>query len=201
MNLPNKITIGRIVLAFIFMIALFCSGLASKILALVIFLAAAATDYLDGYLAKKYNSISDFGKIMDPVADKILTLAAFLAFVEMKLVPAWMVVIIIMRELLITSIRLRALMKKEVLAAGKGGKHKTVSQMLSIFVILIFIVIKEAGVSTFGFWNDSFEYWYRQLIFILMLITVALTIISGVSYLIGNKKYLFNNGDQHEKCS
>jgi CDP-diacylglycerol--glycerol-3-phosphate 3-phosphatidyltransferase len=195
MNVPNKITIGRIVLAFIFMIALFCSGLTSKILALVIFLVAAATDYLDGYFAKKYNSISDFGKIMDPVADKILTLAAFLAFVEMKLVPAWMVVIIIMRELLITSIRLRALMKKEVLAAGMGGKHKTVSQMLSIFVILIFIVIREAGVSTFGFWNDSFEYWYRQLIFILMLITVALTIISGVSYLIGNKKYLFNNGD------
>jgi CDP-diacylglycerol--glycerol-3-phosphate 3-phosphatidyltransferase len=195
MNLPNKITIGRIVLAFIFMIALFCSGLTSKILALVIFMVAAATDYLDGYFAKKYNSFSDFGKIMDPVADKILTLAAFLAFVEMKLVPAWMVVVIIMRELLITSIRLRALMKKEVLAAGMGGKHKTASQMLSIFVILIFIVIKEAGVSTFGFWNDSFEYWYKQLIFILMLITVALTIISGVSYLIGNKKYLFNNGE------
>lgn len=195
MNLPNKITIGRIVLAFIFMITLFCSGLTSKILAMVIFLAAAATDYLDGYFAKKYNAISDFGKIMDPVADKILTLAAFLAFVEMKLVPAWMVVVIIMRELLITSIRIRALMKKEVLAAGRGGKHKTVSQMLSIFVILIFIVIKEAGVSTFGFWNDSFEYWYRQLIFILMLITVALTIISGVSYLVGNKKYLFNNGE------
>ncbi|MGB2600887.1 MAG: CDP-diacylglycerol--glycerol-3-phosphate 3-phosphatidyltransferase [Candidatus Omnitrophota bacterium] len=195
MNLPNKITIGRIVLAFIFMIALFCGGLTSKILALVIFLVAAATDYLDGYFAKKYNSFSDFGKIMDPVADKILTLAAFLAFVEMKLVPAWMVVVIIMRELLITSIRLRALMKKEVLAAGMGGKHKTASQMLSIFVILIFIVIKEAGVSTFGFWNNSFEYWYKQLIFILMLITVALTIISGVSYLIGNKKYLFNNGE------
>ncbi|MBD3426050.1 MAG: CDP-diacylglycerol--glycerol-3-phosphate 3-phosphatidyltransferase [Candidatus Omnitrophica bacterium] len=195
MNTPNKITVTRIILAFIFMIALFSSGLAWKIVALVIFLVAAATDYLDGYLAKKYGNITNFGKIMDPVADKVLTLSAFLAFVEMKLVPAWMVVVIILRELLITSIRLRALMKREVLAAGLAGKHKTVSQMLSILVILIFIVIKEAGVSVFGFWNDSFEYWYRQLIFILMLVTVALTIISGASYLIGNKKYLFNNGE------
>jgi CDP-diacylglycerol--glycerol-3-phosphate 3-phosphatidyltransferase len=194
MNLPNKITLGRIALTFVFMIALFSKGLLYKSAALVIFIIAALTDYLDGYIARKYGITSDFGKIMDPVADKILTLAAFLAFVEMKLVPAWMVVIIIMRELLITSIRLVALKNREVLAAGMGGKHKTVSQMLSIFIIVIFIVIKEAGVGTFGFWNASFEYWYKQLIFILMLITVVLTIISGVSYLAGNRKYLFNNG-------
>ena len=193
MNLPNKITLARILLAFVFMLFLFSGGLFAKVMALVVFLIAAFSDYLDGYIAKKYNSISNFGKIMDPVADKILTLAAFLAFVEMKLVPAWMVVIIIMRELLITGIRLRALAHDAVLAAGVGGKHKTVSQMLSIFVILVFIIIREAGVKTFGFWNTSFEYWYRQLIFILMLITVALTIISGISYLIGNKNYLFNN--------
>jgi len=192
MNLPNKITLGRIVLAFIFMIFLFSRGIFAKGMALIIFVTAAITDYLDGYIAKKYNIVSDFGKIMDPVADKILTLAAFLAFVEMKLVPAWMVVIIILRELTITGIRITALKHNEVLHAGMGGKHKTVSQMISIFVILVFIFIKEAGVRTFGFWNPSFEYWYKQLIFILMLITVALTIISGISYLIGNKKYLFN---------
>ncbi|RKY42669.1 MAG: CDP-diacylglycerol--glycerol-3-phosphate 3-phosphatidyltransferase [Candidatus Makaraimicrobium thalassicum] len=192
MNLPNKITLTRIVLAFVFMLFLFSRCLFGKVMALGIFVIAAFTDYLDGFIAKKYSMISDFGKIMDPVADKVLTLAAFLAFVEMKLVPAWMVVIIIMRELVVTSIRIMALRYNEVLPAGWGGKHKTVSQMLSIFVILIFIVVKETGVRTFEFWNPSFEYWYRQLIFILMLVTVALTVISGVSYLAGNKKYLFN---------
>ena len=193
MNLPNKITLGRIGLVFVFMAFLFIHGLPAKIVALVIFIIAVISDYLDGYIAKKNNIVTDFGKIMDPVADKVLTLSAFLAFVEMKLVPAWMVVIIIFREMLITSIRIIALRNKEVLSAGMGGKHKTVSQMVSIIVILIFIVIKEAGVRTFGFWNADFEYWYRQLIFFLMIITVALTIISGVSYLIGNKKYLFND--------
>ena len=157
-------------------------------MALVIFIIAAATDFFDGFIAKKYNIVSDFGKIMDPIADKILTIAAFLAFVEMKLVPAWIVVIIIMRELIITSIRFRALMQNEVLAAGVGGKRKTASQMLSILVILVFIIIKEAGVNTFDFWNPSFEYWYKQLIFIMMLITALLTIISGVSYLVRNNK-------------
>lgn len=174
------------------MFFLFSKGLIAKSLALAIFITAAITDYLDGFIAKKYNIVSDFGKIMDPVADKILTLAAFLAFVEMKLVPAWMVVVIIMRELLITSIRIIALKNRDVLPAGIGGKHKTVSQMLSIFVILIFIIIKESGIVTFGFWNASFEYWYKQLIFFLMIMTVILTIISGASYLIGNKKYLGN---------
>lgn len=192
MNLPNKITISRIVLVFVFMVCLFMHSLLGKVGALVIFIIAAFTDYLDGFIAKKYNIISDFGKIMDPIADKLLVLAAFLAFVEMKLVPAWMVVIIIMRELTITGIRLVALKNNEVLHAGQGGKHKTISQMLSILVILIFIVVKEVGnVDMFGFWNATFEYWYRQLIFILMLITVALTITSGISYLAGNKKYLF----------
>lgn len=191
MNLPNKLTLARILMAFVFMLFLFIGGLAAKIIALAIFLAAAFTDYLDGFLAKKNNMVSDFGRIMDPVADKVLTLSAFLAFVEMKLVPAWMVVIIIMRELLITSIRVRALMNNEVLSAGKGGKSKTFSQMFSIFVILVFIIIKEAGVNVFDFWNPSFEYWYRQMIFFLMIITVALTLVSGASYLAGNRKYLF----------
>lgn len=192
MNLPNKITLSRIILVFVFMFFLFSKGPISKLMALGIFFVAALTDYLDGFIAKRYNIVSDFGKIMDPVADKILTIAAFMAFVEMKLVPAWMVVVIVMRELLITSIRIVALRHNEVLYAGKGGKRKTVSQMSSILVILVFIVIKETGTRVFGFWNPFFEYWYKQLIFFLMLITLVLTIISGISYLAGNKKYLLN---------
>lgn len=194
MNLPNKLTILRMFLTFVFMGFLFSRGVVFKALALVTFLIAAGTDFLDGYIAKKYNMISVFGKIMDPVADKVLTIAAFLAFVEMKLVPAWMVVIIIMRELVITSLRFWALKNDDVLPAGMGGKQKTVSQMFSIVAILVFIVFREAGVSVFNFWNSSFEYWYLQGIFFLMLITVALTLISGISYLVGNSKYLFGNG-------
>jgi len=194
MNLPNKITVARILLAFIFMVFLFSKGVIFKSLALATFLVAALSDYLDGFLAKKYSITSDFGKIMDPIADKVLVIAALLAFVEMKLVPAWIVFIIIMRELLITSISLRALKNNDVLSAGFGGKHKTVSQMFSIFVILIFILFKEIGVRQLGFWNDTFEYWYRQLIFILMLITVTLTVISGASYLVGNRAYHLKGG-------
>jgi CDP-diacylglycerol--glycerol-3-phosphate 3-phosphatidyltransferase len=194
MNLPNKITLVRVALVFVFMFFLFSKGVIFKTLALATFVIAAFSDYLDGFIAKRSGMTSDFGKLMDPIADKILTLAAFLAFVEMKLIPAWMVVIIIMRELIITGIRFFALNKGEVLPAGLGGKQKTASQMFSIFVILIFIVFKEAGIRTFGFWSPAFEYWYKQLIFILMLITVALTIISGVSYLIKGKGYLLSNG-------
>ena len=189
MNLPNKITLARMALALLFLFFLFSKGVIFKSLALATFMVAAFSDYLDGFIAKKYKITSDFGKIMDPIADKVLVIAAFLAFVEMKLVPAWMVFIIIMRELIITSMRIKALMASEVLPAGMGGKHKTVSQMLSIFVILVFILFKEIGVRQLGFWNADFEYWYRQLIFILMLVTVTLTVISGASYLIGNRGY------------
>ena len=193
MNLPNKITLLRVLLVFIFMIFLFLKGLTFKLLALATFIIAAFSDYLDGFIAKKYGITSKFGKLMDPVADKILTLAAFLAFVEMKLIPAWMVVIILMRELVITGIRIFALKDGKVLPAGLAGKQKTVSQMFSIIVILVFIVFKEAGVRIFGFWSPGFEYWHKQLIFILMLITVALTIISGVSYLIRGREYFLNS--------
>lgn len=192
MNLPNKITLSRIGLTFLFMIFLFSKGFTFKCLALATFIIAVFSDYLDGFLAQKYNITSDFGKLMDPIADKILTLSAFLAFVEMKLVPAWIVVIIIMRELVITGLRITALKNKEVLPAGMSGKHKTASQMISIFVILTFIIFKEAGVRVFGFWDASCEYWYKQTIFALMLITAVLTVISGVSYIIGNRKYLQN---------
>jgi len=193
MTLSNKLTISRIVLTFIFMIFLFSKGFTSKCLALIVFSIAALTDYLDGFLAKKRNEISDFGRFMDPIADKILTLAAFLAFVEMKLIPAWTVVVIIFRELIITGLRLMALKRGEIIEAGRGGKHKTFSQMLSIILILFFILFKEAGVAVFHFWNTSFEYWYKQIIFFMILVTVFLTVISGISYILRNRIYIGNS--------
>jgi len=181
MNLPNKITIARILLTFIFMFFLFSKGLVFKMLALATFLVASASDFLDGYLARKRNMITDFGRLMDPIADKVLVLAAFLAFVELRLVPAWMVVLIISRELIITGVRIMASTKGSVLSASLAGKHKTVSQILAIFAILCYLILREIGVRIP-------EYW----IILLMFVTVVLTMASGVFYLIRNKNIFLN---------
>jgi len=186
MNLANKLTITRIILTFIFMFFLFCQGMWAKTAALVTFLLAALTDFLDGMLAQKRNMVTDFGRLMDPIADKILVLAAFAAFVQMQLIEAWMFVIIIAREILITSLRLFALNKGKVLSATRSGKHKTFSQMLVIFSILGFIVAKEVMLVYFT-WNPDWEQMFRHGIFILMLLTVTLTLYSGLSYLWKNR--------------
>ncbi len=186
MNLANKLTITRIILTFIFMFFLFCQGMWAKTAALVTFLLAALTDFLDGMLAQKRNMVTDFGRLMDPIADKILVLAAFAAFVQMQLIEAWMFVIIIAREILITSLRLFALNKGKVLSATRSGKHKTFSQMLVIFSILGFIVAKEVMLVYFT-WNPDWEQMFRHGIFILMLLTVTLTVYSGLSYLWKNR--------------
>ncbi|OGW94000.1 MAG: CDP-diacylglycerol--glycerol-3-phosphate 3-phosphatidyltransferase [Omnitrophica bacterium RIFCSPLOWO2_12_FULL_45_13] len=193
MNLPNKLTVLRIVLVAVFMFLLFSQGVMAKMLALVTFLAASLTDFLDGYIAKKNNMITDFGKLMDPIADKILILAAFLAFVEMELAPAWMVVIIIFREVTITGLRISALTKGKVIAADDGGKHKMVSQVFAVSAVLIFLIFREAGIKAFGLlWSGSAERIYKDAIFILMLATTLLTLISGISYLIKNRGIYFN---------
>ena len=189
MNLPNKLTLSRIILTVVFLFLLFAHGVAYKIAALLIFTVAAFTDFLDGRIAKKHGLISDFGRFMDPIADKILTLAAFLAFVEMGLVPAWMVIIIIFREFIITGIRLMALRKERVIEATLGGKHKTASQMFAILMILIFIIFREIGY-TLEFWTPMSEYYFEMTIFCLMFITVVLTLISGASFFIRNKDVL-----------
>lgn len=189
MNIANKITMSRIVLTFVFMFFLFCHGLVFKALSLVLFIFAALSDFFDGLIAQKRNMVTDFGRLMDPIADKILVLAAFAAFVQMQLIEAWMFVIIVSREILITSLRLFALNKGKVLSAARAGKHKTVSQMLVIFLILVFIVIKEVMLAYFT-WNPAWETIFRQTIYFLMLLTVGLTLYSGFSYLWENRKII-----------
>jgi len=168
------------------MFFLFSKGVTSKVMALFIFSVAAGTDFLDGFLAKRRNEISDFGKFMDPIADKILVLSAFLAFVEMKLIPAWIVVIILLRELIITGLRILALRKGEVVGAEMAGKQKTISQIASIYIVLFFIIFRECGTTVFGFWNQNAERISRDIIYSMMLLTAFFTIISGLAYL---KKY------------
>ena len=189
MNIANKLTLARIFLTFVFMFFIFCNGLWAKIASFAIFIFAALSDYFDGKLAQKNNMVTDFGKLMDPIADKILVLAAFAAFVQMQLIDAWMFVIIFARDILITSLRLFALNKGRVLSATKMGKHKTASQMVAIFVILIFIVFKQIMLDIFT-WNPAWESVFRKGIYVMMLFTVAITLYSGISYLWDNRKII-----------
>ena len=189
MNLANRLTMFRILLTFLFMLVFSFQGLWFKVAALIIFTVAALSDFFEGMIAKKRNMITDFGRLMDPIADKILVLAAFAAFLEMQLFDAWMFVIIVSREILITSLRLFALNKGKILSAVRAGKHKTFSQMAAIFYILIFIVVKEA-VKSYSVWNPVWEEFFRKSINILMLITVGLTLYSGLSYLWENRKII-----------
>jgi len=189
MNIANRLTMLRIVLTFVFMFFLFVHGLWAKVAALTIFIFAALSDYFDGKIAQKRNMITDFGKLMDPIADKILVIAAFAVFVQMQLVEAWMFVLIIFREILITSLRLFALNKGKVLSASRAGKHKTVSQMGVIFLILGFIVLKETMLTYFT-WSPGWEKFFRQGIYALMLLTVGFTLYSGLSYLWENRKVI-----------
>ncbi|MFC1624539.1 CDP-diacylglycerol--glycerol-3-phosphate 3-phosphatidyltransferase [Candidatus Omnitrophota bacterium] len=184
MNLANKLTISRIILAVFFILFLFIRGAGPKFIALAIFLTACITDYYDGIVARKRCGITDFGRLMDPIADKILVLGGFLAFVEMSLIPAWMVMVIIAREFVVTGIRVLALSKKKVLSAATAGKHKTVSQIVSVLAILIFLIIRDSGF--------SFRYidYYSKGVYVLMLITVIMTLTSGVSYMLKNR-YIF----------
>ncbi|MEI6831398.1 MAG: CDP-diacylglycerol--glycerol-3-phosphate 3-phosphatidyltransferase [Candidatus Omnitrophota bacterium] len=189
MNLANRLTMSRILLTFVFMFFLFCQGLWAKAASLIVFILAALSDLFDGMIAQRLNMVTDFGRLMDPIADKILVLAAFAAFVQMQLIDAWMFVIIVSREILITSLRLFALNKGKVLSAARAGKHKTVSQMVVIFAILGFILLKEI-VLKYSTWNPAWEGIFRQGIFWLMVVTLGLTLYSGLSYLWENRKII-----------
>ena len=187
MNLPNKLTISRILLSFAFLGFLFGHGVIYKALALGTFVLASITDLLDGYLAKKRNEMTNFGRLMDPIADKVLVLSAFISFVELGIIPAWMVVIIIFREAAITGLRAFALSRGKVLAADGGGKHKTVWQMIAIITILLYLVVREAGMTGGRSWSAGAERSFHIVILVVMSITVALTLASGIAYLVKNK--------------
>src|SRR5215831_4435383 len=145
MNLPNKLTVSRFALTGLFLWALFSPIKYNDTLALFFFCLAGVTDYLDGKIARSRNLITNFGILMDPLADKIMTCSAFVAFVESThlnpgapvKVAAWMVIIIVARELAITGLRMLAASKNIVLAAERFGKHKTISQIVAINALLV----------------------------------------------------------------
>ena len=171
MNLPNKLTILRVIMIPFFVLFMLTDlgGSASKWIALALFVIASMTDWLDGYLARKYNLVTNFGKFMDPLADKLLVSSAMICLVEMGRIPAWIVVVIISREFIISGFRLVASDNGRVIAASYWGKFKTVSQMLMI--ILMFV-----DIAALSFLTQ-----------IMMWIALILTVVSLVDYLIKNK--------------
>ena len=136
MNLPNQLSLFRIALVPIIIILLEIPGELTRFLALIIFILASFTDFLDGYIARKFNLITNLGKLIDPLADKILTLAVFVELTALGEVPAWVVILIISRELAISIFRAVAASAGVVIAAGWSGKFKTVFQMLAILMLL-----------------------------------------------------------------
>lgn len=139
MNLPNKLTIIRAALipVFLFFLLADFAGDASKYIAAAIFIAASLTDLLDGKIARKYNLVTNFGKFMDPLADKLLVCSALIAFVELEYIPSWIVIIIISREFIISGYRLIAADKGVVIAANYWGKFKTVFQMIMTILLIL----------------------------------------------------------------
>ena len=172
MNIPNQLTTLRVLLIPVFIFFFTSSMSGGHYIAAAIFFIASLTDFLDGYLARKNNLVTNFGKIMDPFADKLLVLTALIYLAIEHTIPGWIVIVIIARELLVTSLRALAADNGIILAARNLGKYKTVSQMLAI----IFLII---GIHTIGM--------------ILLYIAVALTIISLVDYLVQLSKSISFN--------
>lgn len=191
MNLPNKLTVGRFVLTALFVWALLTPIPFHYTWALLFFCLAGISDFLDGRIARIRGLITNFGILMDPLADKIMTCSAFIAFVEgthqgshpAVIVQAWMVILIVSRELAITGLRLLAASKNVVLAAEGYGKHKTVSQIVAIIALLIMDACNE-----WPTWcRDLLQSWVPTFAEIALWVTVALTAISGVVYLWRNR--------------
>src|SRR3982751_640863 len=154
MNLPNKLTVSRFVLTVAFLIVMFSRVPFHETIALVLFVAGGISDFLDGEIARRHKLITNFGILMDPLADKIMVCSAFIAFVGLNWIAAWMVVIVVARELAITGLRLLAASKNVVLAAEGYGKHKTISQIVAIISILVlhsYAQWKGFGEAVFGF--------------------------------------------------
>ena len=179
MNTPNKLTVGRMILVPFMVLFLLTDlgGEANRYISLVIFAGASITDWFDGYLARKHHLVTNFGKFMDPLADKLLVCSAMICMIELGRLPAWIVIIIIAREFIISGFRLIAADNGVVIAASYWGKFKTVSQMA-----LIIVLIMDLG----GVWNVVGT--------VLTWVALLLTVVSLIDYIAKNKQVLTQGG-------
>ncbi len=192
MNLPNKITIARILLVPIMMIMPYLSITATlpwglpivNLIILAIFLIASFTDYLDGHIARKRNIVTNFGKFLDPIADKLLVLSALVMLVEFDILPSWIPIIIAAREFMVSAIRMLVATEGKVIAASKLGKIKTVTQMIAISLAFLdtnpFMSFINGGFATY-------ELVLNVLMSLAMILAVIATIWSGVDYFMKSK--------------
>jgi CDP-diacylglycerol--glycerol-3-phosphate 3-phosphatidyltransferase len=190
MNLPNKLTVSRFVLTGGFLAVLFSEVPYYESIALLLFSAGGITDWLDGEIARRNKLITNFGILMDPLADKILVCSAFIAFIERDWIEGWMVIIVVARELAITGLRLLAASKNVVLAAERYGKHKTISQIVAIIAILVWKAYPEwgpVGKAIFGWAIFDGTPWVVTFARVSMWLAVVLTFVSGCLYLWRNR--------------
>ena len=183
MNLPNKLTILRVLMIpffVLFMLAPFAQNRAGSIIAFILFVAASLTDTLDGMIARKYNLVTNFGKFMDPLADKLLVCSALICFVALKRIPTWIVIVIIAREFIISGFRLIAAEQGVVIAASYWGKFKTVSQMVMTALLILHL---GDGIHAF-----------RILEIVFIGLASVLTIVSLADYLWKNRDLLLSGG-------
>lgn len=196
MNLPNKLTLSRIVLIPFFVFFLHVHQMtgharivaASHWIAFLIFIIAAITDYLDGAIARKHNIVTSFGKLFDPLADKLLTMAAFVAFVELQgpfgrpIFPAWAIIVILAREFLVTGLRSVGVSRGAVIHADRWGKHKTVWQLVGIILILLAVCLRETLAAIQGP-SPAIDRWLPVLFRVILWLIVAITALSGIAFL------------------
>lgn len=203
MNLANKLTMGRIIAIPFFILFMFIGNIYTRVAALLIFILAALTDMYDGIIARHREEVTNFGKFIDPLADKLIVSAAFISFVQLRelAIPAWMVILVISREFIITGLRSVAASRGTIISASLSGKFKTTSQMVVIITILLILIVNAV---LKNYWHtaplelQAFLGWKRVLGYILdrapywlMLVVTILTVISGFNYIFKNKQLLF----------
>ena len=186
MNLPNKLTVLRMILAPIYLLLMLIDFPYHYLVALVVFAIAAITDSLDGKIARKHNLVTTFGKLVDPIADKMLTTAALLAFMQEGWCSIWIVMVVLTREYAVTSFRLLASIQGVAVPANYWGKAKTVSQMVFTLLIMVMAQIEES------FSVFATEGWFTlaNVSNVLLWITAILTVVSGITYLVEGKKFI-----------
>jgi CDP-diacylglycerol--glycerol-3-phosphate 3-phosphatidyltransferase len=188
MNWANRLTLSRLALTVLFVVALNSSWNYARTAALFIFLIAGVTDFVDGEIARRYGIITNFGKLMDPLVDKIMMAAAFISLVPLKAVPAWAATAVVARDFLITGLRLMATAKGRVLPAERLGKQKTSWQIITVIFFLALLAVSELRYADegsgwwFRAWHDAGP--------VLVWITVALTVYSGLGFTWRNRELI-----------